>query len=97
MNRSGRARESSRPSARGDRSRPGQASRGCARRHRAEQVDERTEAQRLVDMGWVEWGDELIWEVQAMGLCVTGVDDRGLASAEWLDGCGAGFWECDVE
>jgi hypothetical protein len=29
----------------------------------AEGVDERTDAERLADMGWVEWGGELIWAV----------------------------------
>ncbi len=118
MKRSGRARTSSGPPGAGERSRHGRASRGRARRQRAEQVDQRTEPQRLVDTGRVEWGGELIWAVgftsggapfglrasefdpadlQAMGLDVTVVDDGGLASGEWLDGCDAGLAEVDFE
>jgi hypothetical protein len=36
-------------------------------------------------------------DLQAMGLDITGVDDGGLASAEWLDGCDAGLEEGEVE
>jgi hypothetical protein len=32
-------------------------------RRRLDQDVERTEAQRLADNGWVEWGGELIWAV----------------------------------
>ena len=32
-------------------------------RRRLDQEVERTEAQRLADDGWVEWGGELIWAV----------------------------------
>ena len=32
-------------------------------RRRLDEEDERTEAQRLADNGWVEWGGELIWAV----------------------------------
>jgi hypothetical protein len=42
----------------------------CSRRHRGSRTPgrprageqlERTEAQRLADVGWIEWGGELIW------------------------------------
>ncbi len=42
------------------RSRRRPRSRASGRRGRGEQL-ERTEAERLADSGWIEWGGELIW------------------------------------
>jgi hypothetical protein len=55
----GAARRSSASSVRSKRHR---GSRSGGRRRLGEEV-ERTEAQRMADIGWVEWGDELIWVV----------------------------------
>jgi hypothetical protein len=62
MSRKGAARKSGSPGRR-ERSRRGRGSRDRGRRGFGEKVDERTEAHRLADMGWVEWGGELIWAV----------------------------------
>jgi hypothetical protein len=62
MSRKGVAR-GSRSSGRGERFRCCHGSRDRHRRGLSAQVDERTEAQRLADLGWVEWGGELIWAV----------------------------------
>jgi hypothetical protein len=45
------------------RSRRRRGPRDPGRRRLAEGVDERTDAERLADMGWIEWGGELIWAV----------------------------------
>jgi hypothetical protein len=45
----------------GRRERSGRGSRDGGRRGLAGEGDERTEAQRLADIGWIEWGGELIW------------------------------------
>jgi hypothetical protein len=62
MSRKSAARKSGSPGRR-ERSRRGRGPRDRGRRGLGEELDERTEAQRLADMGWVEWGGELIWAV----------------------------------
>jgi hypothetical protein len=60
-------------------------------RRRLDEEDERTEAQRLADNGWVEWGGELIWAVgftsggAPYGLRVSDFDPADL-QAMGLDG-----------
>jgi hypothetical protein len=54
--------ELSGPSGSSPRSRRRGGSRSRGRRQLDEDV-ERTEAQRLADIGWVDWGGELIWAV----------------------------------
>lgn len=63
MSRKGAAGKAGSPGRR-ERSRRGRGSRDRGRRGLGEGVDERTEAQRLADMGWVEWGGELIWAAE---------------------------------
>ena len=60
MSRKSAARKSGSPGRR-ERSRRCRGPRDRGRRGFGDEVDERTEAQRLADMGWVEWGGELIW------------------------------------
>ena len=77
--RSGAARSSSGSPARSKRRRGSQKD-----WRRLDQEAERTEAQRLADNGWVEWGGELIWAVgftsggAPYGLRVSDVDAADL-------------------
>lgn len=68
-----------------------QRRRGSRKGRRLDEQVERTEAQRLADDGWVEWGGELIWAVgftsggAPYGLRVTDFDPADL-QAMGLDG-----------
>jgi hypothetical protein len=63
MKRNGAAHSSSGSRRDAGRSSRSRGPRDPGRRRLAEGVDERTVAERPADMGWVEWGGELIWAV----------------------------------